>query len=250
MSRAESCTFGKNLLHNDGTAQMLFRSSGSHRVLNSLFTYKSDRWHGTVCATNCIFASETKTNLSPENCENCLFGQSATKINVDADFRPKAGSIAIDTGDETYATYDYGAEKDIFGTPRTLNGKFDIGAVEYDWRPMFAAEVGKRISLTDVSPSVTTNAAGGILIPSGAVAGKVPTKGFYDFTFDVSGGTLEAAIGDEIVGTYADGTHTVRMNVLDPAAEFRFRFVPDAESPGMAIFKSVVPIRGLVLSVR
>ena len=250
MSRAESCTFGKNLLHNDGTAQMLFRSSGSHRVLNSLFTYKSDRWHGTVCATNCIFASETKTNLSPENCENCLFGQSATKINVDADFRPKAGSIAIDTGDETYATYDYGAEKDIYGTPRTLNGKFDIGAVEYDWRTMFAAEVGKRISLTDVSPSVTTNAAGGILIPSGAVAGKVPSKGSYDFTFDVTGGTLEAAIGGEIVGTYADGTHTVRMNVLDPAAEFRFRFEPDAENPGMAIFKSVVSVRGLTISVR
>ena len=250
MSRAESCTFGKNLLHNDGSAQMLFRSSGSHRVLNSLFTYKYDRWYGTVCATNCIFASGASDNLSPENCENCKFSQSATKINVDADFRPKAGSIAIDTGDETYATYDYGAEKDIYGTPRTLNGKFDIGAVEYDWRPVFAAGIGRRITLTDVSPSVTTNAVAGILIPSGVVAGTVPTKGFYDFTFDVSGGTLEAAIGDEIVGTYADGTHTVRMNVLDPAAEFRFRFVPDAESPGMAIFKSVVPIRGLVLSVR
>jgi hypothetical protein len=140
--------------------------------------------------------------------------------------------------------------KDVHGTPRVLNAKIDIGAVEYDWRPAFADRIGRRLVLTDVSPTVTTNAAGGILIPSGAVAGKVPSKGSYDFTFDVTGGTLEAAIGGEIVGTYADGTHTVRMNVLDPAAEFRFRFEPDAENPGMAIFKSVVSVRGLTISVR
>jgi hypothetical protein len=104
--------------------------------------------------------------------------------------------------------------------------------------------------LTDVSPSVTTNAAGGLIIPSGAVAGTVPLKGFYDFTFDVSGGTLELFLGSESEGTYTDGTHTVRVNVLDPAEEFRFTFLADAENPGAAIIKSVYMLKGMVLSIR
>jgi hypothetical protein len=104
--------------------------------------------------------------------------------------------------------------------------------------------------LTEVSPCVTTNAAGGISISSGTVAGTVPLKGFYDFTFDVSGGTLEVTFGGEIVGTYPAGAHTVRVRALDPATEFRFAFLADAENPGTAIIKSVLPVHGLVISVR
>ena len=82
-------------------------------------------------------------------------------------------------------------DTDVYGTPRILNGAIDIGAVEYDWRPAFAQAVGKNLTLTDVSPSVTTNAAGGLLIPSGAVAGTVVKGGKYVFAFTLSGGSLE-----------------------------------------------------------
>ena len=179
-----------------------------------------------------------------------MFGQSLSKIGIGADYRLLPGSIAIDVGDNSYVSGEIEGAKDIHGTPRVLNAKVDIGAVEYDWRPTFSDRIGRRLALTDVSSSVTTNAASGIIIPSGTVAGTVPSKGFYEFTFDVSGGTLEVTFDGEIVGTYTAGTHTVRVRALDPATEFRFAFVPNVENPGVAIIKSVIPIRGLVVSVR
>lgn len=252
-SRIESCTIGTNRMYNGGGAQVLSTTStNGHRcVVNSVFLYDSDRWYGKVYATNCIFAAKANdTTLIADNCGSCLFGQSLAKIGIGADYKLNPDSIAIDAGDNSFVSGEIEGAKDIHGTPRVLNAKIDIGAIEYDWRPTFADRIGKRLTLKDVSPSVTTNAAGGIIIPSGTVAGTAPSKGFYDFTFDVSGGKLEMSFDGESVGTYADGTHTVRVNVADPAAEFRFGFVPDAEDPGAAIIKSVLPVRGLVISVR
>jgi hypothetical protein len=251
--RVESCTFGTNKMHTEGSAQLLSKNNGTHRqVVNSLFLYGYDRWQGTVFATNCIFAVKSGDHpaLNVTNCGNCVFGKSPTAVGIGADYRLLPGSIAIDAGDNSYVSGEIEGAKDIHGTPRVLNAKVDIGAVEYDWRPTFSDRIGRRLALTDVSSSVTTNAASGIIIPSGTVAGTVPSKGFYEFTFDVSGGTLEVTFDGEIVGTYTAGTHTVRVRALDPATEFRFAFVPNVENPGGAIIKSVIPIRGLVVSVR
>ena len=252
-SRVESCTIGTNTMHDERSAQVLYTTSANgHRcVINSVFLYGSDRWYGTVYATNCIFAAEVNTStLKAENCGNCKFDQSAAKIGIGADYRLLPGSVAIDAGDNSFVSGEIEGAKDIHGTPRVLNAKIDIGAVEYDWRPAFADRIGRRLVLTDVSPTVTTNAAGGLIIPSGAVAGTVSSKGFYDFTFDVSGGTLEVTFGGEVVGTYPAGAHTVRVRALDPAKEFRFAFLADAENPGAAIIKSVYMLKGMVLSIR
>jgi hypothetical protein len=184
------------------------------------------------------------------NAFNTIFTNAAA-MKVDANYRPVFGKFwGIDAGATECLSPELG-DKDVYGTPRVLNGAIDIGAVEYDWRPVFASNIGKRIALTDVSPSVTTNAVGGLLIPDGVVAGTVPSKGFYDFVFAVSGGMLEAFAGGESVGTYSDeGEFTLRMKMSEADAEFRFVFTPDAENPGSVALKSVVPIRGLVVSIR
>ena len=179
-----------------------------------------------------------------------MFGKSPTAVGIGADYRLLPGSIAIDAGDNALVSGEIEGAKDMYGTPRVLNAKVDVGATEYDWRPAFADRIGRRLVLTDVSPSVTTNAIGGISIPSGTVAGTVPLKGFYDFTFDVTGGTLEVSLDGESVGIYSAGAHTVRVRALDPATEFHFAFLADAENPGAAIIKSVLPVHGLVISVR
>ncbi len=140
---------------------------------------------------------------------------------------------------------------DVYGSPRVLNGAIDIGAAEYDWRPTFAQVVGKRVTLANVSPSVTTNAAGGLLIPSGAVGGTVSECGKYVFAFELSGGSLEAFVGGESRGVRsAAGGHKIVLDMPDADTEFRFVFTPDAESPGHAVLKGVGPGGGFVVCIR
>ena len=141
--------------------------------------------------------------------------------------------------------------RDAYGSLRALNVKIDLGAAEYDWRPKFAHAVGKKLTLTDVSPSVTTNAAGGLLIPSGAVAGTVAEGGKYVFTFTLSGGSLEAFVGGESAGVYSSaGEQSVVMEIPDAATEFRLVFTPDEEGPGSAVLTKISSDRGLVVSFR
>ena len=246
-SRIESCTFGTNTkLDGSSSPQTLFNNSGNI-VVNSLFTYYNDRWQGTVYATNCIFACNERSGLSAANCSNCLFNTSVSLTN----YKPNPGSKVIDAGNNALVSGGVEGAKDILGTPRVLNANIDIGAVEYDWRPTFAERVDRRLTFTDVSPSVTTNAAGGVKIPSGALAGTVAVDGTYSFTFEISGGTLEAFVGGVSAGVYSEaGEQTIRLEIPDAATEFRFVFTPDAETPGAAVLKKISSNKGFVITYR
>jgi len=245
----ESCTIGKNTEHDDSAPQTLYNPKGP--ILNSLFLYDKDRFQGTAYATNSIFCRTETTGLSAANCSNCLFGVSAAKVSVDSAYRPLAGNIAIDAGDNGLASFDIASETDILGTPRALNGRIDIGAVEYDWRPKFAQEIGRRITIDYASPSVATNAAGGLLMPSGEVAGRVTAGGRYSFTFDIPSGAVEAFVGGVSAGTLASvGEQTIAVDIPDSETEFRIVFTPDAEAPEAAILKNIAANRGLVLICR
>jgi len=246
--RIESSTFGTgNRMHNNGSAQMLYNNSGNNVALNSLFLYDSDRFQGSVYATNCIFRCATKTNLSASNCSNCLF---STSVPVTG-YKPNYGSKAIDAGSNEIARYDIADETDIFGTPRALNGAIDIGAVEYDWRPTFSQKAGKGVSISYASPSVTTNAADGLLVPSGAVAGTLPAAGLYDFTFTLPSGSLEAFVGGVSAGVYSGaGERTIKLAVPDSATEFRLVYTPDPENPEAALLRRVASSRKFLVIVR
>ena len=126
-----------------------------------------------------------------------------------------------------------------------------MGAVEYDWRPTFAGELGRRFKLADVSPSVTTNVTGGLLVPDGAVSGTVTSAGPYEIAFSVTGGSLAVYVGGELAGeSSGTGGQAIRFVVPDAADEVRFVFTPDAESPGAAVLSKVVGARGLSISIR
>ena len=250
-ARVENCTFGTgNLMHTGSSPQLLHKGSPHRRVINSLFLDSNVRWYGTVYATNCIFAvgQSSGGTLDAANCGNCLFGQSAAKLNV-TDYKPNPGSVAIDFGDNALASFDIDSAKDILGTPRVLNGAIDVGAIEYDWRPKFAQEVGKRITIEYASPSVSTNAAGGLLMPSGEISGKVAIGGKYSFTFDIVSGTIEAFVGGVSAGTLTSaGEQTITVNIPDAETEFRLVFTPDAETPVSAVLKKIASNRGFILT--
>ena len=248
-----NCTFGASnrTLNNVANFRVVY---GGSTIVNSAILGGGVQAGKSLCLTNCVVVYSWTwggdDGPSAERRHNTVYTNAAA-ASVDAAYRPVLGSfVGIDAGDGSRVSASMGA-RDVYGTPRVLNGVIDMGAVEYDWRPTFAAAIGRRIVLADVSPSVTTNAAGGLRILSGAVSGTVPEGGKYSFAFDISGGTVEAFVGGTGVGTCAvDGRHSIVLNIPDAETEFRFAFAPDAEGIGSAVLVKVASNRGLVITYR
>ena len=90
-------------------------------------------------------------------------------LALDADGRPVIGACAaVDAGDAALNAA-YVGETDLLGGPRVSNGALDIGALEGDWRAVYARAIRRsRVTVTEASPSVTTNADGKVVLTDGA----------------------------------------------------------------------------------
>ena len=249
----QNCTIGSgNKLNNGDDVRVIYKGTGKVEVYNTLVlggrAYGGSAGYDHIALSNCLVRSDntTWTGIPETNRYNTVIN-SSLQVSVDGEYRPTFGEfVGIDRRGAIYS--DAIGDKDAYGNPRIMNGEIDVGAVEYDWRPKFAQEVGKKLAITDVSPSVTTNAVGGLLIPSGAVAGTVADGGKYSFTFELSGGSLEAFVGGESSGVYSEaGEQTIDLTIPDSATEFRLVFTPDAENPGSAVLKKIASDRGLVI---
>jgi len=168
----------------------------------------------------------------------------------------------IDAGDNALVSGEIEGAKDILGTPRVLNANVDIGAVEYDWRPTFNAELGRRFKLTYASPTVTTNATGGVKLDGDAgalgeralpvcVAGTTTSAGPYEISFTLTGGSLAVYVGGVLAGEASGtGEQSIRFNVPDTTSEIRFTFTPDDQNPGAAVLRKFAGARGFSISFR
>ena len=90
-------------------------------------------------------------------------------LNLDADGRPVVGACAaVDAGDAALNSAHIG-KTDLFGGQRVYSARLDIGALEGDGRPVFARAIRRsRVTVTEASPSVVTNADGKVVLPVGA----------------------------------------------------------------------------------
>lgn len=266
-SAFENCTIGANNVDPfGGVPQVLYwYGGGDHAVINSVIL--GGRYFmmagAVINCTNCLIveANGNVNDIMKERAYNTVITNLAA-AKVDNDFRPVLGEfVGIDKGDVAFSSDALGSV-DINGMPRILNGAIDIGAVEYDWRPAFAAEIGKRFKLTYASPTVSTNATGGVKLDGDVgvfgeralpvcVAGMVSTPGPYAFTFELTGGSVAVYVSGELVGESSGyGNRLIRFNVPNAAADIRFVFTPDAENPGVAILHRFAGARGFSINIR
>ena len=257
----ENCTLGagNKFLDGSSSAQVLYWWQGDRAIKNCVVLDGRYYCQGRICLTNCLIATSVGSDIDVERSYNTIFTNSAA-AQVDSEYRPVLGSfVGIDAGDAAYSTEALG-DRDAYGTPRILNAALDMGAVEYDWRPMFAHEIGKRFKMTYASPSVTTNAAGGLLIGAGGgfdetvlpcIAGMVSAAGPYEFKFQLTSGRVEVYVDGVLVGSASGaGKHAIRFEVADTSAEVRFVCAPDGESSASAIITRLGSANGLIINFR
>ena len=250
----DSCTIGENNLYTySGTSpQVIYYYQAQVALRNCVFV--GGRFYGTLMPTNCVFlgsmTGKTETAaLYAGRCVNCKFMKNVSAMKLDGDLRPLADSPLVDAGDAALCE-DLGNGTDLAGTPRVLNGTMDVGAYEFDWRPVYADALGRKIVVTDVSPAVS-NSTEGVVIPSGELAGTIGKAGQGTATFDITGnGSLSVYVNGVLVGTYAAGTMSADLGDIEAGAAFRFVYEPGDDDPGVAVVKGLRARTGTLLIVR
>ena len=168
-TRIVGSTLGPHNYKLDGSeAQAVNGASSDKAVFHDNLVLGSTGAKGnlTNTVTGCVFANSS--NGWPTN-ETCIVVPS-DELQVDDDLRPIVGrNAAVDRGSlEALATHTKGllpSEVDALGFQRVMNGTVDVGALEGDWRPMYAKLLdgkGRRLQITAADPGVCTNDVGGV----------------------------------------------------------------------------------------
>lgn len=257
-----SCTIGTNYNYtadwekdSPGSAQSLYYYNTPYAAYNTLQLH--GRTYGQLYATNCMFLTGTKTidtSYHDRTVEAHSIFTNAASMRVNGACTPVFGQNAgIDAGDASYVP-EWAAEfadRDIYGNPRVLNGKIDIGAVEYDWRGRYQKDLGKCVTaVTEASPKTVETANGTVRVTSGALCGTlIPSDVMANFT--VSGGTLKVYLGETLVGEFAASPdpQCVKFESSEANNEFSFVFTATA-ADGYAEFFRMKRLVGCILIVR
>lgn len=166
--RTRGCTFGGNDLTWIGNPAPAMANDPSSSatlwpVWNTLFLGGRDC--AVRCAYNCIVPREgfLRTDRDTKVWEDIKVAE----VAVDADYAPAFDSAAANAAKMDYVL-PVELEGDVYGNPRRSNGGMDIGAVETDWRPRYAADLGRRVTVTSADWTVVEGESGTVRLPDGA----------------------------------------------------------------------------------
>ena len=233
-------------------AGMAYGRGGVH--YNGLFIGYNTEYSNSPNFHHCYFSyTPAKGNSSTPVLDEACVITNAASLAIDGHYRPLAGSVAVDAGNNAYletVPSGYRDALDLFGGQRVYNGTVDVGCGEFDWRGDFAARLAKRgVEVDAATANVTTNLAAGLDVPAGESLrmGLVLKEGGA-IQFKV------AAVDGAVVSVTANGEG------LTPAADGTCEFVAAAgeceveivvTGSGKAVVSDVVlPKTGLMLLLR
>ena len=239
--KVDSCTIGPTAKKADGgtASQVLYNTESP--VVNSLVLAPS--FVGTTThppqATNCVFV--IKWSTADADTGDCIFTNMAA-VAYDENYRPIVGAnVGIDRADESLSSPSWLVSGDLSGAQSVMNGVRDLGALEADWRPKYAEDLGGRCTVTTVSPEVRENAEGHIYLPSGSLEGAFAASSKASrrkLGVRVTGtGTLTVTVAGEVVGEFTANGGDVQNSTLKLSTAgdaFSFAYVPGKNDVGGA----------------
>jgi len=236
-------------------ATAVFTTADNGHIRNCLVLCSSSA--ASIGNRHCIFVNDAfnaliipAANLGEGSCVT-----NTAALGVDAEGRPlSTASLVVDAG---RADYPEGfGDLDVDGGQRVYNGTRDVGCYEYDWRGIYAAAIGGRVTVESAAPSVTTNVAGKVFIPSGTlkftrtVIGAV-RETRYTLGVNVTGnGTLTVAFDGGEPQTVPAGVSLLNLVGTGESAAFELTYEPGPDDPGGAAIESFVRHAGFLVIYR
>lgn len=201
---------------------------------------------------NCAYSSTAKNRWPDVPNVNPAVGD----LLIGADGVPLEGSVAIDAGDMSQTPASLG-DTDLAGGQRVYNGAMDIGCYEHDWRPKYAAILGKGVTVASASPEVYAVGESAVAVPGGSleVEWANANGGRREFSglMNVTGtGTLTAARGGEAFAalTSADGDQTFQFFSTAALEELAFAYAPGENDDGAALLSGFAIGNGFMVILR
>jgi len=244
-----NCTIGKNNRNAggngpEGTGTIRARSDGTSQLVNVLFLGGKEGIPVDGC-TNCVVPSATYLKTSTAERPGLVVAE----VEVDENYRPVAGSANIDAG-ANFALSGDPVETDVHGTQRVYNGTVDVGAVEFDWRPQYKADLGgsRRLEVTAASSNALHTASGVQLSDAQSLeAVWRSSRGMSSSMWEVSqegDGTLWLSVNGGAEEPVAPGIIRKRLAGGDNVFAFRF------EGAGVAYLKNFSDVNGTLLLMK
>jgi hypothetical protein len=239
---------------NGGTgASVVYNSSAM--IVNSIVLAKIANTTDTkIRGTNCIF--RTGGGIDVNYAAGCIV-TNVEAIAFEDGFRPKIGAnVGIDRADETLSNAARISSTDVYGQQGVMNGVRDLGAVEADWRPLYAGDIGKKCTVDEVSPEVYETASHSVFLPTGSIAGKIGAAGAGTMTYDVAvrvtgTGTLTLDLDGNVAKTFtaAEGVQEARIPVTS-LKNYSFAYTPGENDEGGAEILGLSRICGTMFTIR
>ena len=245
---------------NDRHPVWMSSSGGATTMKNCIFAQKMQLSKARVSSVHNCFFSEMPALLGNTDSSECSV-VGADNLKLDAEGRPVIGcNAAVDSANAEYYGMDEYGDKDLSGAMRVMNGKLDAGALEADWRNVYADSISdgsRAFSVVSASQNVVGAVGSSVKLHPGERLETVWKKqgnrlATYTTTFRVTGnGTLTVTVdGKDYTCTSDDGDVTLKVLSKASLLDIAFAYVGGKSDTGFAEILSSERDIGLSIVIR